>query len=53
MAFHCCEAGLEQTLILGFGQSGAKNEEKRWVILLHFGLAEKLRGADWPPCLAG
>lgn len=49
MAFHCCEAGQKQTPIFEFDQSAAKNEENQWVELPHFGLVEKVRGADWLP----
>lgn len=42
MALHCCEAGLKQTLIFGFGECAAKNEVKQRIELSRFGLAEGL-----------
>lgn len=42
MARHCCEAGLKQTLIFGFGECAAKNMVKQRVAQSHFGLAEGL-----------
>lgn len=49
MALHCCESGLKQTLMFGFGECAAKNEAKQKAELSHFRLAEKRRGADWLP----